>query len=289
MNVMNKPLQLPIGIDNFGKVIQKRLDFVDKSLLIQAILDDVGTEIIVITRPRRFGKTLNLSMLQHFFASEAYGLKTQDLFANLKIMNCDESYLKHQGKYPVIFISFKDVKNQSFEHAVGKLQQLFAKVYVEHAYLLTSEKLMDADKESFTQILKKQADPSLLEEALCNLTRYLAQHHGVKPWLLIDEYDSPLHSAYLHGYYDKMMSLIRNMFSAALKSNPYLEKSVITGILRISKESLFSGLNNVEVYTLLNTRYGEYFGFTEEEVKSLLHRSGLDNDSETIRNWYNGY
>lgn len=284
---MNKLLRLPIGLENFGEIVSKKLDFVDKSLLIKAVLDDVSTKVIVLTRPRRFGKTLNLSMLQHFFANEAYGLKTKNLFDGLKITACGEEYLRHQGQYPVIFISLKDVRDHSFEHALGNLEELIRRIYQEHRSVLTV--LDEEEKTLYHKILAKQAALPELQNSLRNLTEYLFRYTGQKPWLLIDEYDSPIQSAFLQGYYDEMISLIRNLFSAALKTNPYLEKSVITGILRIAKESLFSGLNNVEVYTLLNTQYGEYFGFTEEEVQSLLHRSGLDHDSQAIRNWYNGY
>lgn len=251
------------------------------------MLDDTA-KVIVITRPRRFGKTLNLSMLQHFFADQAYGLKTQGLFDHLKIA-LDPELMRHQGRYPVIFISLKDVKDHSFENAYGALVNLLERVYREHRYLLDSDKLSSDEKNKFTLVLEQRADPHQISSALVDLSYYLFQHHGAKVWLLIDEYDSPIQSAFLHGYYQPMISFMRNFLSAVLKTNPYLEKSVITGILRVSKESLFSGLNNVEVYTLLSNEYSQYFGFTEQEVESLLLRAGLEQKSTDIRDWYNGY
>ncbi len=280
---------LPLGHDNFRKLIDYRLDFVDKSLFIQEILDDRGTNVAVITRPRRFGKTLNLSMLHYFLAAEAYGKSTQGLFDGLKIAALGEKYMQHQGQYPVIFLTLKDVRDHSFDIAKEKLGLLLAEVYREHSYLLHSPHLEATDKQFFNTILGGTNQQSLLEKSLASLTRYLFQHYGKSPWLLIDEYDTPMHSAFLHHYYDEMISLIRGLFGAALKSNPYLEKAVITGILRISKESLFSGLNNIQVYTLLQTQYSEYFGFTETEVASLLQEAHLESRSEAIRDWYNGY
>ncbi len=282
-------MQLPLGYDNFKAIIDKQLDFVDKSLLIKEILDDFATQIVVITRPRRFGKTLNLSMLHHFLAAEAYGQSTQGLFDGLKISALSQEYLQHQGHYPVIFVTFKDVKDHGFEEALQKLAILMMKVYAEHRYLLASPQLYAADKIFYNNILNLEANQSMLEAALERLTFYLFQHHGVKPWLLIDEYDTPIQSSYLYDYYRPMVNCLRNVFGVALKTNPYLEKAVITGILRVAKESLFSGLNNLKVYTLTNSQYGQYFGFTEEEVGNLLHRAGLQQQAQAIRDWYNGY
>lgn len=282
-------MQLPIGYDNFAAIIDKKLDFVDKTLFIRDVIDDITTTVTVITRPRRFGKTLNLSMLQYFFAAEAYGRQTKGLFDGLKITATGEPYMQHQGKYPVIFITLKDVRDHSFQHSLEKLSLLLANLYNEHAYLLQSPHLNEADQQFFTLIWKRTLDQSLLEQALHNLTQYLFKHYGVKVWLLIDEYDTPIQSAFLHGFYPEMISLIRALFGTALKTNPYLEKAVITGILRITKESLFSGLNNVKVYTLLDSKYGEYFGFTESEMTELLTQAKLEQHADAIRHWYNGY
>lgn len=282
-------LRLPIGYDNFGKIREKKLDFVDKTLFIQGILDETETEVILITRPRRFGKTLNLSMLQYFFAAEAYGCKTQGLFDDLKIAALGETYMQHQGKYPVIFLSLKDVQDHRYETAYAGLTHLLEQVYSEHYYLLESTQLSEKEKTNFKVILERQGHEGEIKSALRDLSRYLFKHHGVKPWLLIDEYDTPIQSAFLHGYYEDMIELMRGLFSTALKTNPYLEKAVITGILRIAKESLFSGLNNLKVYTVLQQQYSEYFGFTETEVSDLLQRADLAEQASDIKHWYNGY
>jgi hypothetical protein len=282
-------LQLPIGRDNFKKIIDERLDFVDKSLFIQEILDDRSAEAIVITRPRRFGKTLNLSMLYYFLAAEIIGELTQGLFDGLKITALGDDYMRHQGQYPVIFVTLKDVKDHSFETVLRSMAMLMADLYGEHRYLLSSAKLSDENKVFYQAILSEKADQPMLEMALKNLTAYLYQHHGIKPWLLIDEYDTPLQSAYLNNYFEPMIAFMRKLLGSALKTNPYLNKAVITGILRISKENLFSGLNNLKVYSLMQSKYGQYFGFTEEEVLDLLERSKLQSHGSEIRDWYNGY
>ncbi len=282
-------LKLPIGYDNFGKVVKNKLNIVDKTLFIKELLDDKIAEIILITRPRRFGKTLNLSMLHYFFADIAYGEKTAGLFDNLKIAQAGAEYMLHQGKYPVIFVSFKDIKDHGFEHAYRFLIGLLSELYGEHSYLLNSTKLEDKDIHVFTRILNKQAEEEEIVNALKLLSTFLYKHHGIKPWLLIDEYDTPIQSAYVHGYYEEMISLMRNMFGAVLKTNPYLERAVLTGILRVAKESLFSGLNNLKVYSILNSKYAEYFGFTEVEMQGLLMQAKLEHKVDEVKNWYNGY
>jgi hypothetical protein len=281
-------MKLPLGYDNFKEIIDGKFDFVDKSLWIKEVLDDAA-KVVVVTRPRRFGKTLNLSMLHYFLASEAYGQSTKGLFEGLKIAAVGDEYRRHQGRYPVIFITFKDVKDHGFEHVLQKITILMAKVYREHRYLLSSSHLAEEDKRFFQDILNGKSTQSQLEVAIEKLTFYLFQHHGIKPWLLMDEYDTPIQSAYVHGYYEPMISLLRGMFGAALKTNPYLERAVITGILRVAKESLFSGVNNLKVYSLIQSHYGQYFGFTEEEVTDLLKKAQLETKSADIRDWYNGY
>lgn len=282
-------MRLPLGYDHFKDLIDKRLDFVDKSLWIKEILDDPSTQVAVVTRPRRFGKTLNLSMLHCFLASEVYGRPTQGLFAGLKIAQVPGDYLQYQGQYPTIFVTFKDIKDHHYSTAYGRLVNLMAEMYKEHRYLLSSPHLAEEDKQIFHDIIFQKMNETRMSSALKDLTRFLYQHHGVKPWLLIDEYDSPLQAAYIHGYYDEMIDLFRGMFATALKTNPYLERAVITGILRVSKESLFSGLNNLKVYSLLSAKYSPYFGLTEAEVADLLHKAGLEEIKAQIQEWYNGY
>jgi hypothetical protein len=282
-------LRLPTGPEIFGKLIEKQLDFVDKTLLIKEVLDDVSNDVIIFTRPRRFGKTLNLSMLHHFFAPQAFMYKTQGMFDRFKIAQLGDAYMRHQGQYPVIFMTLKDISNRNFAVSHENVSQLLANLYEQHRMLLDSNILSPEQQVIYRRILCKEGNETELREALKNLIEYLHHYHQQKVWLLIDEYDTPIQSSYVHGYYDDMINLMRGILGTALKTSPYLEKAVITGILRVAKESLFSDVNNVKVYGLLDTNYGEYFGFTEEEVTDLFHRADLDRDANKIRNWYNGY
>ncbi len=259
-------MQLPIGYDNFGEVIDKKLNFVDKSLFIKEILDDENTKAVVIMRPRRFGKTFNLSILHYFLAEKVYGKFTKDIFNKLAIFKCGDEYTQHQGKYPVISITFKDIKEATYESAYADLLKLMSRVYFEHINLLESNKLINYQKRAYELILEERATESSIKTSLFDLTQYIYQHYNIKPWLLIDEYDTPIQAAYVAGYYNEMIHFMRGMFGAASKNNPYLNKAVITGILRVAKESLFSGVNNLECYSLLRGEYSEHFGFTESEI-----------------------
>jgi hypothetical protein len=282
-------MKLPIGCDNFRKVLDSGLSFVDKSLFIKEVLDHREAEVTLITRPRRFGKTFNLSMLHHFLAQEVYGGSTQGLFDGLKIMEAGDQYQQHHGKYPVIFVTFKEIKATDFENAYEQLRSLMAEVYSEHEFLLSSAKLSLPQKKAFESVLEQQASKADVTAALKHLTRFLFSHYGVKPWLLIDEYDTPIQASYVHHYYEPMITLMRNLFGSALKTNPYLHRAVVTGVLRIAKESLFSGLNNLVVYSLLRTEYGQHFGFTEEEMDQILKQAQLEKNAQQIKAWYNGY
>lgn len=282
-------MRWPIGGSDFAEMVDKRLDFVDKTLFIKEIFDNPGIKVTVITRPRRFGKTLNLSMLRCFLAAEVDGHSTQHLFKGLKIAELGDSYLQYQGKYPVIFISFKDVKDHDYESTYENLCHLIANVYNEHYYLLSSLQLTASEKKVFLSIAESSASPAMIRDSLADLSRYLYKHHGVKPWLLIDEYDSPIQAGYLHGYYHSIIQIMRGLFGSVLKDNRFVEKVIITGILRVSKESLFSGVNNIKVYSTFNTEYSEHFGFTESEVEGLLQKANLKQCYTQIRQWYNGY
>lgn len=282
-------MPLIVGQDNFGSAIQKRQHFIDKSLWIKSVFDHNETEVDIIVRPRRFGKTFNMSMLHHFLAAEAYGFKTEGIFDGLKIAQCGDQYMQHQGKYPVIFITFKDVKSKTYEEAYPALRALMARTYDQHAYLLTSSKLSDPQKEIFASILEERAAGAHMETALLDLTKALYTHHGVKPWLLMDEYDTPIQAGYLNNHYDQIIGFMRRLFGSVLKSNPYLHRAVITGILRIAKENLFSDLNNVKVYSVLDAEYADHFGFTETEVDTVLQDNNLQHLSTEIKSWYNGY
>jgi len=281
-------MKLPIGYDNFGEIRTRNMHFVDKTLLIKDVLDDT-TKILVITRPRRFGKTLNLSMLHYFFSEEVYGEKTAGLFDDLNIARCEGNYLQHQGQYPVVFVTLKDIRESTFELAYQKFCGLLAKLFNEHRYLLESSCLTAEEKKDYLAILQRTASQDRVEDALNRLTYYLHQHHGKKVWLLIDEYDSPIQAAYEEGYYDTMIKFMSNVFGVAFKTNPYLDRAVVTGILRVAKESLFSGVNNLKVYSLFSQHYSEYFGFTENEVGDLLQEACLQHKAEKIKHWYNGY
>lgn len=280
-------MKLPIGYSDFKKIIDSKFDFVDKTLFIKEIIDDV--EVILITRPRRFGKTLNMSMLQYFFANEVHGQPTKDLFKNLNIVNVDESYLQYQCKYPVIFLTFKDIKDSTFELAYEKIHELIIKTYDYFSYLKDSSLLSPNQKNFYQIILNREANQAQLENALLMLTECLFKHHGQKPIILIDEYDTPIQSGYLYDYYNDIVGFLRSFFGAGLKDNPFLFKSVLTGILRVSKESLFSGLNNLKSYSMLHPKYAPYFGFTESEVESLLDKANLNDRANEFKRWYNGY
>lgn len=280
-------MQFPIGCHDFGKIIKKGYTFVDKTLFIKAILQD-SSEVILITRPRRFGKTLNMSLLHYFFAESVDGYLTKGMFDPFQIAT-ETTCMAHQGQYPVISLSFKDIKAECYENFYQKFCQILSELYLQHKVVLSSPKLEEIEKQDFRAVMNKQADETTLEFALKQLTRYLYRYYGIKPIVLIDEYDTPLQSAYYHQYYEPVLNLIRGFLSAGLKDNSALEKGVLTGILRVAKEGMFSGLNNIAVYSLLHPRYSEYFGFTEAEVQPLLHQAGLADAAADVRAWYNGY
>ncbi|WP_297421885.1 AAA family ATPase [Clostridium sp.] len=277
---------LPIGIDNFEKLITRDYYYVDKTLLIKNLLDNKA-DVNLFTRPRRFGKTLNMSMLQYFF--EDRGKDNSYLFNNLKIMNAGEKYLSHMGKYPVINLSLKSAKQATFQMAYECLIDEISKEYARHVYILDSQNLLDSEKENFLNILNKKAKDSDYAKALQFLSSCLEKYHEKKVIILIDEYDVPLENAFFEGFYDKMISFIRSLFESALKTNSSLEFSVITGCLRISKESIFTGLNNLDIISILNEYYDEYFGFTQKEVSKLLDDYDLGEKEELTKSWYNGY
>jgi len=283
-------MKLQVGYDDFGNVRVNNLQFVDKTLFIKEILDNNNISVSVITRPRRFGKTFNLSTLHYFLAPEVNQIKTARMFDGLKISKVDNgSYMQHQGKYPVIFISFKGIESNNYDLTYSKLCNLIFDIFNEHDYLKQSTKLTTGDKQTIQEILDKKMERSEIEGSLRFLTSILFKHYGVKPWLLIDEYDTPIQSGYLNNYYNEIVSLMRGMFGAALKTNPYIYRAVVTGILRIAKESIFSELNNVTICSLLQSQYSQHFGFTEEEVHELLIQAKLEDQETEVKKWYNGY
>ena len=279
-------MKLPIGISDFKEVIKGKYQFTDKSLLLKEVIND-GAKVILITRPRRFGKTLNLSMLYYFLQQN--NKEEENIFKNLLISEDDDFCKKHQNQYPVIFISFKDIKQASYNEAYGDVLELIKGLYSNHRYLLKNDVLYEDEIETFINILNKKGDISDIKSAIKQLTIYIARKFKKAPIILIDEYDTPVQEAYLRGYYQEMMNLMRSILGQALKDNSYLERAVITGITRVSQESLFSGLNHLKVYSLLREKYGQYFGFTEKEVIKLIKDIKQKVSLNAIKEWYNGY
>ena len=279
---MKKPL--PIGVEFFEKIIANDYYYVDKTLFIKELIDKKG-EVNLFTRPRRFGKTLTLDMLRCFFEEGS----DPSLFEGLKIMDAGEKYTSLMGKYPVIFLTLKSAKTGNEESAFQALRYALGREFDRHSRVLESDALSDEEKERFRDFKGWKPDPEQYTESIKFLCECLKKATGKNTIILIDEYDVPLESSFYDGYYEHMVSFIRSLFEGALKTNPALEFAVITGCLRISKESIFTGLNNLNINSILTPDYGEYFGFTDEEVKAALDYYELSDKYEEVRSWYNGY
>ena len=284
---------LPIGIDKFEMLITRGYYFVDKTFLIKDLLDNKAA-VNLFTRPRRFGKTLNMSMLQYYFENrrdEFTGEKIDNsyLFEGLNIKAEGEKYTKYMGKYPVINLSLKSAKQPTYKMAYESLIDEIMKEYRRHNFILNSDKLLQSEKKIFLDISNGEAKEIEYAKSLQFLSSCLEKYFGSKTIILIDEYDVPLENAFFEGFYDEMISFIRSLFESALKTNPSLEFSIITGCLRISRESIFTGLNNLNIISILNNRYAEYFGFTAEEVEELCDYYNIQEKYETVKKWYNGY
>ena len=279
---VEKKKNLPVGIDNFEVMIQNNYYYFDKTGLIKEILES-GTTRILFTRPRRFGKSLNMSMLKYFF-----DVKNKDenkkLFENLEISKSE--YLDRQGQNPVIFISFKDFEETNWENGFNSIKEEIKSLYNEFRFL--REKLEKSDLMDFDNIWLKKKEGNY-SRALSNLSRYLFEYYGKKVILLIDEYDKPIIKAHANGYYNDVINFFKTFFEKAVKGNDYAEITVITGILRIAKEGIFSGLNNLEVHTILEKKYNEYFGILENDVEKALKYYNLDVELDEVKKWYNGY
>lgn len=275
-------LKLPVGIENFEDIRRSGFYYIDKTMLIEQTLNN-WSKVTLFTRPRRFGKTLGMSMLRSFFEIGTDKSLFDGLYISQNKSLCDE----HMGKYPVIFLTLKGVEGLTFAKAKSMLSEIIKDEADRHYVLNSSEALTSVDREAFMKILTGNEEN--IENSLKTLSRLLYKHYGKKVVILIDEYDVPLDKAYQNGYYHEMVSLIRGLFGQALKTNDYLQFAILTGCLRISKESIFTGLNNFKVLSIMDTRFDEQFGFTDSEVEELLAAYNLDSHFTEIKEWYDGY
>ena len=281
---MDNKLMLPTGIEDFKEIRTDGYYYVDKTALIEQVLDK-RSKVTLFTRPRRFGKTLNMSMLRYFFETGT----DSKLFNGLYISQNAELCEKYMGKYPVIAISLKGVDADSYTKAKAQIIKIINREARRHRFLLKSENLDSFDKELLTQLLSRQMEEDTITSSLQELTEVLEAHFSKKVVVLIDKYDVPLAKAYENGYYDKMVLLIRNLFGNVLKTNDSLAFAVLTGCLRIAKESIFTGLNNFTVYSITDEEFDKTFGFTDREVQKMLAYYGLDSHFEEVKAWYDGY
>ena len=287
--MMKKPL--PVGVENFEDIIKEDYYYVDKSMFVKELLDLKG-KVNLFTRPRRFGKTLNLSMLRYFFEDTGdikVNTKNRELFKGMKIMDAGDKYVQHMGMYPVINLTLKSAKQRSLESAYGKIKNEIAEEFKRHQYILRSDKLDDGEKNLFQKIASREAGYDDYSGSLKFLSQCFYQVTGKKTVILLDEYDVPLENAYFKGFYNEMIDFIRSLFESGLKTNDYLQSAVITGCLRISKESIFTGLNHLNIISVLDKKYSEHFGFTEPEVLQMMNYYGVGERFPTMKEWYDGY
>ncbi len=281
---MDQCLRLPLGMENFEDIRKEKFYYVDKTGLIEKLLKE-WSQVSLFTRPRRFGKTLNMSMLQKFFEIGC----DKTLFDGTKIMEKPQICSNYMGQFPVISISLKSVDARSYEEAKEKIIWLINREARRFQFLLESRKLTEIDLALYRELLNSAMSETMMTGALQALTELLEKHYEKKVILLIDEYDVPLDKAFQNGYYDEMVSCLKGMLGNALKTNNSLQFSVLTGCLRIAKESIFTGLNNFKVYSIVDSAFDEYFGFTDEEVCSMLRYYGMEEEYETVKAWYDGY
>ena len=278
-------LPLPIGISDY-RLASTEYYYVDKTMMIKDFLDE-RPMVSLFTRPRRFGKTLNMDMLRTFF--EKTDADTSVYFKNKNIWACGKKYRSHQGKYPVIFLSFKDIKCDTWEETFDAIKDLFSKEASRHSELKSTDVFNEYEEAYIEKILSGTATPVELSVALANLSMMLHKYHGVAPIIIIDEYDTPIQQGHIKGFYDEIIGFMRNLFSGGLKDNKHLTYGFLTGILRVAKESIFSGLNNLAINSILDTKYSEYFGFTADEVKEIARYYQAEDKYDEICEWYDGY
>ena len=274
-----------IGIQNFADLRQKQCFYVDKTMLIKEWWESRDS-VTLINRPRRFGKTLNMSMLEYFFSVKHAG--KGELFEGLAIWE-EEEYRQLQGTYPVISLSFARVKESNLENTKARMVEIIGELYDSYSFLRESEALSEKDKGYFSRILAGRADEVEVTSSLHLLSKFLYQHYGKKVLILLDEYDTPMQEAFVKGYWDGLVDFTRSMFNSAFKTNPYLERAIMTGITRVSKESIFSDLNHLKVVTTTSNEYATAFGFTEEEVFAALEENGLEDKKAEVKQWYDGF
>lgn len=282
---MNKK-GIPIGIDDFKMLRERQGYYIDKSLFIKEIIDDISV-VKLITRPRRFGKTLNLSMLKYFFEKSTEDIRY--LFQDLLIWRQGEVYLRHQGQYPVVNLTFKDVKENNYTDCLESLKIQISDEFKRHDYLLQSSRIRESDKKQFLSIIDETASPVRYKNSLSLLTKLLCQYYEKEVIVLIDEYDTPINQGYLSGYYDQIIDWMRVFLGGGLKGNSSLQTAVITGIYRVAKESIFSGFNNLKVCSLIDPLFTDKFGFTESETEALLTDYEMKIKMSVVKEWYNGY
>ncbi|MEY8413836.1 AAA family ATPase [Lachnospiraceae bacterium 62-26] len=284
---------LPVGVENFEDMVKSGYYYVDKTMFIKELLDLKG-KVNLFTRPRRFGKTLNLSMLRYFFEDSGDMEKNhqnKELFRGMKIMDAGESYTSRMGKYPVLNLTLKSAKQENFESACYELQAEIASEFDRHRNIIEQEKerLTPKEYEQYLSIADEQADERLVRGSLKLFSKCMYKITGRNTVILIDEYDVPLENAYFRGFYEKMAAFIRSLFESALKTNDYLQFAVITGCLRISKESIFTGLNHLNIISVLDKKYSEHFGFIETEVIQMMSYYGVESRFSMMKEWYDGY
>ena len=285
MNHFAKNKSLPIGVSDF-KLATTGYYYVDKTLMIRDFLDKKPM-VSLFTRPRRFGKTLNMDMLRVFF--EKTNEDTSVYFKDKQIWQCGDYYTKHQGQYPVIFLTFKDVKSMTWEETFQKIRRLISLEFIRHNELETSSVLTSYEKEQYHLLAKDSGDEVDCQMGLQLLSLLLHKHYGRECIIIIDEYDTPIQQGHTCNFYPEIVNFMRNFFSGGLKDNPHLAFGFLTGILRVAKESIFSGMNNLKTYSILDDGYSSYFGFTEKEVKDMLRYYGKDDKYNELSEWYDGY
>lgn len=288
----DRKLALPVGLEFFDKIRKRPIYYVDKTQMIADLLDDyAGMGVHLITRPRRFGKTLMMTTLKSFFEVDS----DPTLFDGLAIADRPDLCEEYQGKYPVIFMTLKGVSGPTLDDAMRQLGGIIYNEAGRFKFLRDDTSLDRVERQEYESFFTRDEDstPMLSKRTICScldvLSSLLYKHYGQEVIILIDEYDVPLDAAYRGGYYDKMVGIIRAMFGSVFKSNPHIQMGVLTGCLRISKESIFTGLNNLSVHTMANRSYADYFGFTDEEVRTMLEYYDLSDHYDTIKDWYDGY